>query len=85
MIVGIPREIKDRENRVSTTPAGVAEYVARGHSVLVERDAGKGSGFSTSEYERAGAQTIDSHEAVFAEADMIVKVKEPIPSEYDLL
>ena len=85
MIVGIPREIKDRENRVSTTPAGVAEYAARGHSVLVERDAGKGSGFTTAEYERAGARIVDTHEAVFAEADMIVKVKEPIASEYDLL
>ena len=85
MIVGIPREIKDRENRVSTTPAGVAEYVARGHSVLVECDAGTGSGFANTEFEKAGAKLVNSHEAVFAESDMIVKVKEPIPSEYDLL
>jgi alanine dehydrogenase len=85
MIVGIPREIKDRENRVSSTPAGVAEYVTRGHTVLVECDAGTGSGFANSEYERAGAKLINSHEGVFAESDMIVKVKEPIPSEYQLL
>jgi alanine dehydrogenase len=85
MIVGIPREIKDRENRVSTTPAGVAEYVARGHSVLVECDAGTGSGFANAEYEKSGAKLVNSHERVFAESDMIVKVKEPIPSEYELL
>jgi alanine dehydrogenase len=70
---------------VSTTPAGVSEYVAHGHTVLVERDAGVGSGFTTAEYESAGARIIDTHEAVFAEADMIVKVKEPIKSEYGLL
>jgi alanine dehydrogenase len=85
MIVGVPKEIKDRENRVSTTPAGVAEYVARGHTVLVERDAGVGSGFATADYERAGAKIIPTHEGVFAEAEMIAKVKEPIASEYDLL
>lgn len=85
MRVGIPKEIKDLENRVSTTPAGVAEYVEHGHTVLVERDAGTGSGFSTSEYAQAGATIIDDHATIFAEADMIVKVKEPIPSEYELL
>jgi len=85
MIVGIPREIKDRENRVSSTPAGVAEFVSHGHSVLVECDAGTGSGFANSEYEQAGAKLVNSHERVFAESDMIVKVKEPIPSEYGLL
>ncbi|HEX5166962.1 MAG TPA: alanine dehydrogenase [Thermomicrobiales bacterium] len=85
MIVGIPKEIKDNENRVSTTPSGVAEYVSRGHKVLVERSAGVGSGFADSEYEAAGATMIDSHTDVFAQADMIVKVKEPIASEYDLL
>ncbi len=85
MIVGVPREIKDRENRVSTTPAGVAEYVARGHEVLVEREAGTGSGFSDAEYVAAGATVIDTHETVFERAEMIVKVKEPIAEEYDLL
>jgi alanine dehydrogenase len=85
MIVGVPKEIKDRENRVSTTPAGVAEYVAHGHTVLVEKDAGLGSGFATADYERAGARIIATHEQVFAEAEMIAKVKEPIRSEYELL
>jgi alanine dehydrogenase len=85
MIVGIPREVKDRENRVSTTPAGVGEYVKHGHTVIVENDAGLGSGFATSEYADAGARIVDSHAGVFAEAEMIVKVKEPIRAEYDLL
>jgi alanine dehydrogenase len=85
MIVGIPKEIKDNENRVSTTPSGVSEYVARGHKVIVERSAGVGSGFADSEYEAAGAILIGSHADVFAQADMIVKVKEPIASEYDLM
>jgi alanine dehydrogenase len=85
MIVGIPKEIKDNENRVSTTPAGAAEYVARGHKVIVERSAGVGSGFADSEYEAAGASLVDTHEGVFAEADMIIKVKEPIEPEYGLM
>ncbi|MFW6075721.1 MAG: alanine dehydrogenase [Chloroflexota bacterium] len=85
MLVGIPREIKDNENRVSTTPAGVAEYVARGHSVIVEAGAGQGSGFEDSEYAAAGAELIESSTEVWAKADMIVKVKEPIAPEYDLM
>lgn len=85
MIVGIPKEVKDKENRVSTTPAGVGEYVKHGHTVIVEKDAGVGSGFATDEYVAAGARIVDTHEQVFDEADMIVKVKEPIASEYDLL
>jgi len=85
MIVGIPKEIKDNENRVSTTPAGVVEYVNHGHQVLVERSAGIGSGFADSEYESAGATLIETHAEVFAQADMIVKVKEPIEAEYGLM
>jgi alanine dehydrogenase len=85
MIVGVPKEVKDRENRVSTTPAGVVEYVARGHKVIVERNAGTGSGFADAEYETAGAELVDSHAAVFDQAEMIVKVKEPVAEEYDLL
>ncbi len=85
MQVGVPKEIKDNENRVSTTPDGVSEYVRRGHGVLVERSAGDGSGFADAEYEAAGATLVDSHAEVFARADMIVKVKEPIESEYGLL
>ncbi len=85
MIVGVPKEVKDRENRVSTTPAGVHEFVARGHQVIVERNAGTGSGFSDQEYASAGAELINDHKTVFDRADMIVKVKEPVPDEYDLL
>jgi alanine dehydrogenase len=85
MIVGVPKEVKDRENRVSTTPAGVAEFETRGHQVVVERGAGAGSGFTDAEYEASGAELVDSHAEVFARAEMIVKVKEPIPAEYDLL
>jgi len=85
MIVGVPREVKDRESRVSTTPGGVHEFVARGHRVLVERGAGTGSGFSDAEYQVAGAELIDGHAEVFAKAEMIIKVKEPVSAEYDLL
>jgi alanine dehydrogenase len=85
MIVGVPTEIKDNENRVSTTPGGVSEFVHHGHTVLVERGAGAGSGFADEEYARAGAVLIDTHAGVFKQAEMIVKVKEPVASEYDLL
>jgi len=85
MIVGVPKEVKDRENRVSTTPAGVSEFVTHGHRVLVEKSAGLGSGFSDSEYAEAGAELIDSHAGVFAASDMIIKVKEPTFAEYELL
>ncbi|MGH2534918.1 MAG: alanine dehydrogenase [Thermomicrobiales bacterium] len=85
MIVGVPTEVKDLENRVSTTPGGVAEYVFRGHEVLVEKEAGAGSGFSDREYAEAGATLVESHADVFARAEMIVKVKEPVASEYHLL
>ncbi|CAN5813939.1 alanine dehydrogenase [soil metagenome] len=85
MIVGVPREVKDRENRVSTTPAGVREYVARGHTVLVENAAGAGSGFTDLEYRAAGAELVATHEEIFERAAMIVKVKEPVPSEYPLM
>lgn len=82
MLVGVPREIKDNENRVSTTPAGVAEYVAHGHQVIVERSAGLGSSFTDEEYSGAGAELVDTADEVWARADMVVKVKEPIEPEY---
>jgi len=85
MIVGVPREVKDSENRVSVTPGGVAEFVARGHTVVVELGAGIGSGFQDPEYAEAGADLVAEHDGVFAAAEMIVKVKEPVPTEYDLL
>jgi alanine dehydrogenase len=85
MIIGVPKEIKDNENRVAVTPGGVAEYVANGHTVLVEQSAGAGSGFTDSEYAAAGAELVSSHEDVFARSEMITKVKEPIAPEYPLL
>ena len=85
MLIGVPREVKDHEFRVSVTPAGVREYQARGHQVLVQRSAGEGSGFADAEYAAAGAELVDSAFAIFDRAEMIVKVKEPVPAEYDLL
>ena len=85
MQIGVPREVKDHEFRVSVTPAGVREYRARGHQVLVQRSAGEGSGFADQQYAAAGAELVDSAAEVFDRAEMIVKVKEPVPDEYDLL
>jgi len=85
MIIGIPREIKAQENRVGLLPPGVFQLTRHGYRVLIEHDAGTGSGYLNEDYQRAGAEIVSSHEAVFAEAEMIVKVKEPLPSEYPLL
>lgn len=85
MIIGVPKEIKNMEFRVGMTPAGVEEMVKHGHTVYVQRTAGEGSGFSDSEYEAAGAQLLDTNTEVYARAEMIVKVKEPIEPEYKLI
>lgn len=85
MIIGIPKEIKPEENRVAIVPGGVETLVQRGHKVLIERGAGVGSGFTDDEYKSAGAEIIPSHEDVFYSADLILKVKEPLPEEYSLL
>lgn len=82
MIVGLPKEIKDNEYRVGLTPAGVRALTDAGHQVIVERTAGDGSGFEDALYQKAGAQIIDSADDVWAKAEMIVKVKEPIEPEY---
>jgi alanine dehydrogenase len=82
LVVGVPKEIKDSENRVAVQPDGVAELIYKGHRVLVESGAGIGSRFSDTEYAAAGAEVVDSADEVFAGADLIVKVKEPIPAEY---
>ena len=82
MIVGLPKEIKDNEYRVGLTPAGVRALTDGHHQVIVERSAGEGSGFDDALYQRAGADIIDSADDVWAKADMIVKVKEPIAPEY---
>jgi len=85
MKVGIPKEIKNNENRVGMTPAGVAEMVAHGHVVYVQHTAGEGSGFADAEYVAAGATILPTIEEVYAIAEMIVKVKEPVEPEYALV
>lgn len=85
MLVGVPREIKNNENRVAMTPAGVHELVARGHRVLVEKSAGENSGFEDLQYLQAGAQIAVDAKSVWDSADMIVKVKEPVEPEYSLM
>lgn len=85
MKIGIPKEIKNNENRVGVTPAGVKELVNHGHEVYVQDHAGEGSGFSNREYEDVGARILPTIEDVYATADMIIKVKEPIEPEYGLI
>ncbi len=85
MIVGIPKEIKDHEYRVSVTPAGVQQLVQAGHEVIVQQGAGKGSSLHDEDYKKAGASLAKTAKKVFDKADMIVKVKEPQETEYTLL
>ena len=85
MRVGVPTEIKTNEFRVAITPAGVAELARRGHEVLVQAGAGEGSSIADAEFKAAGAQLASTAEQVWADADLLLKVKEPIPAEYGLL
>lgn len=85
MIIGIPKEIKNNENRVGLTPGGCKELVKHGHTVFVETQAGAGSGFSDQDYLAAGAQIMSSADALYQAAEMIIKVKEPIEKEYALI
>ena len=85
MIIGIPKEIKEQEFRVAMLPSAAYQLIKRGHRVAVEKDAGAGVGFSDQDYLTAGAEILATHEEVFAVADMIVKVKEPLASECQLL
>ena len=85
MKIGIPKEIKNNENRVGMTPAGVAELIRHGHQVVVQHTAGENSGFSDDQYEKVGAAILPDIEAVYQEAEMIIKVKEPIEAEYKLI
>ncbi|GBD05502.1 Alanine dehydrogenase [bacterium HR20] len=85
MVVGVPKEIKANENRVALTPGGVEMFVQRGHTVLIESSAGVGSGFSDEQYARAGAEIVSTAQEVYANAEMILKVKEPIAPEYELI
>lgn len=85
MKIGIPKEIKNNENRVGMTPDGVAELVKHGHEVFVQHTAGEGSGFADAAYEKVGAKILPTIEAVYDVAEMVIKVKEPIKPEYPLL
>ncbi len=85
MILGVPKEIKNNENRVAMTPAGVMELVKFGHTVFIQKDAGFNSGFADAEFLAAGATILETIEEVYDKAEMIVKVKEPIASEYSLI
>ncbi len=82
VIIGVPKELKDNENRVAITPAGVHAFVSAGHEVLIETRAGEGSGFSDASYEDAGARIVPAAADVWNHADMVMKVKEPLPVEY---
>lgn len=85
MIIGIPKEIKNKENRVGMTPAGVAKLTKAGHIVYVEKNAGVGSGFSDAEYKKSQAKILPTAKAVYKIADMIVKIKEPLEQEFSLI
>ena len=85
MKIGIPKEIKNNENRVGMTPAGVAELIRHGHTVVVQHTAGENSGFSDEQYTKVGAHILPDIESVYREAEMIIKVKEPIKPEYKLI
>jgi len=85
MIIGVPKEIKNNENRVAVTPAGVKELTKHGHQVFVQSTAGEGSGFADEDYKGAGAHILATIEETYAKAEMIIKVKEPIESEYKLI
>ncbi len=85
MHIGVPKEIKDQEYRVALLPSAAYQLIKRGHQVLVEHGAGVGAGYPDSDYANAGATLVDDHAAIFEQAELVVKVKEPLPSEYSLL
>src|SRR2546430_1735355 len=85
MVIGVPREIKGQEYRVALLPSAAYQLIKRGHQVLVERNAGAGAGYPDADYQQAGATLVSDHAEVFQKADLIVKVKEPLPAEYGLL
>ncbi|MEK7684261.1 MAG: alanine dehydrogenase [Verrucomicrobiota bacterium] len=85
MIIAVPKEIKEQELRVALLPSAAYQLIKRGHHVLVERGAGAGAGYPDADYSRAGATLLDDHAALFEKADLVVKVKEPLPSEYPFL
>ena len=85
MVIGIPKERKIQEYRVALTPQAVRVLAGRGHRVFVEKDAGAGSGIPDSDYKKSGARIVKTEEELFKKAELIVKVKEPLPAEYPLI
>ena len=85
MKIGCVKEVKHHEYRVGLTPSDVKSYISRGHSVMIQKNAGNDAGFEDSEYMKAGAEIISGNKEVYNKAEMIIKVKEPVPAEYDLL
>lgn len=85
MIIGVPKEIKNNEFRIGMVPAGVRQLTREGHNVLVEKNGGEGSGITNEEYASAGAEVLENATDIYGRADMIVKVKEPLPQEYELV
>src|SRR5437868_12468896 len=85
MIIGVPKEIKQQEYRVALLPSAAYQLIKRGHQVLVEKNAGLGAGYPDTDYVQAGASVVEDHAAIFEKADLIVKVKEPLPAEFPLL
>src|SRR5438552_9103466 len=85
MIIGVPKETKNNEYRVSILPVGVETLVKNGHKVFIEREAGVGSGITDEEYKEAGAKILNSAEEIFARTEIIIKIKEPLPQEYSFL
>src|SRR5207237_10627486 len=85
MIIGVPKEIKEQEQRVALLPSAAQKLTKHEHTVLVEKNGGVGSGYPDDEYKKAGAEIVDLAKDVFANADLIVKVKEPLPAEFPLL
>src|SRR5437868_4448247 len=85
MLVGVPKEIKGQEYRVALLPSAAYQLIKRGHQVLVERNAGAGAGYPDADYQQAGASMVGDHAEIFQKADLVVKVKEPLPAEYGLL
>ena len=85
MVIGVPKEIKNNENRVSILPFGVEDLSKFGHKVIIQSQAGCGSGFTDDDYKRSGAQIINSSENIFQQSDLIIKVKEPQPEEIQMI
>src|SRR4029450_5668924 len=85
MIIGVPKEVKEQEQRVALLPSAANQLTRRGHSVVVQKNAGIGSGYPDEDYIQDGAESVDQAEEVFTRADMVVKVKEPLKTEFPLL